>query len=410
MISLEEKPLEQQILQYCLSREFYSSIKHILKEDMFEGTAKTVFRTIVDCHDIGAHNLSVDEVHSSLLTSNPALTQSTRNDIAKLFANLTETSQNLNLEVQRKVVEEFWARDQARVIGERAIDIYTGSDIDFTPIKTLLDQVTEHVIRGSETYTIFDTDFADLLETEEKDVEFPFDLSIINQEVPGMSRGNFGIIFARPEVGKTTFCSHLCASYVRQKKRVAYWANEEPAAKIKLRIIQSYYRLTKKEMIQDKEVLAKRYQEEIKPYLTIIDSVGTSVEELDQYCRLTKPDVVFADQLDKFRIGGEYNRGDERLKQTYIMAREIAKRSDLLFWAVCQANYDAHNRRFIDYSMMDNSRTGKAGEADLILGIGKTGDEDTDNYMRFLCISKNKINGWHGVVNSNIDIHRGFYY
>tara|TARA_R100001230_G_C5576217_1_gene96496 strand:+ start:55 stop:630 length:576 start_codon:yes stop_codon:yes gene_type:complete len=191
---------------------------------------------------------------------------------------------------------------------------------------------------------------------------------------------------------------------------VAYWANEEPAAKIKLRIIQSYYRLTKKEMIQDKEVLAKRYQEEIKPYLTIIDSVGTSVEELDQYCRLTKPDVVFADQLDKFRIGGEYNRGDERLKQTYIMAREIAKRSDLLFWAVCQANYDAHNRRFIDYSMMDNSRTGKAGEADLILGIGKTGDEDTDNYMRFLCISKNKINGWHGVVNSNIDIHRGFYY
>ena len=82
--------------------------------------------------------------------------------------------------------------------------------------------------------------------------------------------------------------------------------------------------------------LAKRYQEEIKPYLTIIDSVGTSVEELDQYCRLIKPDVVFADQLDKFRIGGEYNRGDERLKQTYIMAREIAKRSDLLFWAVCQ--------------------------------------------------------------------------
>ena len=94
---IRRKPLEQQILQYCLSREFYSSIKHILKEDMFEGTAKTVFRTIVDCHDIGAHNLSVDEVHSSLLTSNPALTQSTRNDIAKLFANLTETSQNLNL-------------------------------------------------------------------------------------------------------------------------------------------------------------------------------------------------------------------------------------------------------------------------------------------------------------------------
>ena len=30
--------------------------------------------------------------------------------------------QNVNL--HRKIVEEFWARDQARIIGERAIDIY----------------------------------------------------------------------------------------------------------------------------------------------------------------------------------------------------------------------------------------------------------------------------------------------
>ena len=60
--------------------------------------------------------------------------------------------------------------------------------------------------------------------------------------------------------------------------------------------------------------------------------------------------------------------------------------------------------------MLENSRTGKAAEADFILGIGKTGEITADNYMRFLCISKNKINGWHGTINSNIDINRGFYY
>ena len=47
--------------------------------------------------------------------------------------------------------------------------------------------------------------------------------------------------------------------------------------------------------------------------------------------------------------------------------------------------------------MMDNSRTGKAGEADVIIGIGRTGDVDDDNYMRYLCVSKNKINGYHGM-------------
>ena len=410
MSSSEQKPLEQQILQFLLHREFYASVKHIISEDMFEGLSKTVFRTILDCHNMGEFNLTTDEVHSRLLTGNPALTQSSRDDIAGIFRQMANPSEEANLELHRTIVEEFWARDQARVIGERAIDIYTGTTMDFSTIKQVLDRVTDHTLKGSETYTIFEDDFMELIDKEEQGVDFPFDLGIIRENIPGMSRGNLGILFARPETGKTTFCAHLCASYIKHKHKVAYWANEEPAAKIKLRIIQSYLRLTKEEMVRDKRQLAEIYQQEIKPYLTVVDSVGTSVEELDQYCKLDRPDIIFADQLDKFRVNGDFGRGDERLKEIYIKAREIAKRNELLFWAVSQANYEAHNRMNIDYSMMDNSRTGKAGEADVIIGIGKTGEVDDDNYMRYLCVSKNKVNGWHGTINSNIDVHRGFYY
>ena len=53
-----------------------------------------------------------------------------------------------------------------------------------------------------------------------------------------------------------------------------------------------------------------------------MDSVGTSIEEVDEYAKLNKPDIMFCDQLDKFRIKGEYNRGDERLKETYVTARD----------------------------------------------------------------------------------------
>ena len=135
-----------------------------------------------------------------------------------------------------------------------------------------------------------------------------------------------------------------------------------------------------------------------------------SVEEVDSYAKLNKPDIMFCDQLDKFRISGEYNRGDERLKETYVHAREIAKRNKLLMWAVSQASNDGHDRQFIDYNMMDNSKTGKAGEADIIIGIGKTGASDVDNIVRHICISKNKINGWHGPINAQIDVQKGVYY
>ena len=60
--------------------------------------------------------------------------------------------------------------------------------------------------------------------------------------------------------------------------------------------------------------------------------------------------------------------------------------------------------------MLDNSKTGKAGEADIIIGIGKTGSSEVDNIVRHICISKNKINGRHGMINAQIDIARGVYY
>jgi len=51
---------------------------------------------------------------------------------------------------------------------------------------------------------------------------------------------------------------------------------------------------------------------------------------------------------------------------------------------------------------------GKAGEADIIIGIGKNPGEDDDT--RFLNVSKNKISGWHGHVVCEIDKLTGRYY
>ena len=48
--------------------------------------------------------------------------------------------------------------------------------------------------------------------------------------------------------------------------------------------------------------------------------------------------------------------------------------------------------------MLENSKTGKAAEADLIIGIGMKSDIDVGNIERRLCISKNKITGYHGDI------------
>ena len=400
--------IDRQVIGFCLNIDFFNKVKNKIDRTMFDNELKDIFDTIVYSHTKYDRSLSVPELSTIFNDRNPAMPDSARNRVQDMIVQLVAPKESDELHTD--IVNNLWLRDKARQIGEKALDKFTGDSDEFGELKKLIESVDDGRIGDKTTYTIVDKDLNELLSEEAGDNDFPFTFNLINENIKGLDRGNLGILFARPEVGKTTFCCFLASSYIRQGFQVVYWANEEPAKRIKLRIIQSYFELTKEEMVAQRFSLLDRYKTEIEPYLTIMDSVGTSVEEVDEYAKLNKPDVMFCDQLDKFRIRGEYNRGDERLKETYVSAREIAKRNLCLVWAVSQASYDAHDRQFIDYAMLDNSKTGKAGEADIIIGIGKTGSSEIDNIVRHICISKNKINGWHGMINAQIDISRGVYY
>jgi len=400
--------IDRQVLGFCLNVDFFNKVKNKIDRTMFDNELKDIFDTIVYSHTKYNRSLSISELSTIFNDRNPALPDSARKRVQEMVEQLVAPKESDELHTD--IVNNLWLRDKARQIGEKALDIFTGDSDEFGELKKLIESVDDGRIGDKTTYTVVEKDLNELLTEVAGDNDFPFTFNLINENIKGLDRGNLGILFARPEVGKTTFCCFLASSYIRQGFHVVYWANEEPAARIKLRIIQSYFELTKEDMVAQRFELLEVYKREIEPYLTIMDSVGTSIEEVDEYAKLNKPDIMFCDQLDKFRIKGEYNRGDERLKETYVSAREIAKRNTCLVWAVSQASYDAHDRQFIDYAMLDNSKTGKAGEADIIIGIGKTGSSEVDNVVRHICISKNKINGWHGMINAQIDIARGVYY
>ena len=406
--SLESISVDHKVLGFCLKHDFFNKVKNILEEDMFSGQTKELFKTILFAQTNYEKDLTKDELFALHVDRHPAMPATTKKDVMSIVHALPPDANNHDL--QMDVVKNFWMRDRARLIGEKAISIFTGQDVDFGELQRIMDTVEDGRMENKTTYTECDLDLEELLDDVAGEPDFPFDWNIIGDVLQGMWRGNLGIIFARPEVGKTTFCAYLCSKYVKQKKTIIYWANEEPAKLVKLRMIQSYFAITKKEMNTNRRKYIALYREHIKPYLRIMDAVGTSIEEINDFAQLNKPDIMFCDQLDKFKGRGEFGRGDERLKEIYVLAREVAKRNNLLMWAISQASYDAHDRAFIDYAMLDNSKTGKAGEADVIIGLGKTGSSEVENNVRHICISKNKINGWHGMLNCNIDVEHGVYY
>ena len=249
----------------------------------------------------------------------------------------------------------------------------------------------------------------ELLDSLTLEPDFPFEWEPLSGYVPGLDRGHFGIIFARPETGKTTFVSFLAKKFLEQGLTVSIWGNEEPAVRTKLRIIQSFFKATRKELSEGRGKYAEVWGHEIGDRLHVLDCVGTTIQEIDDWCTINKPDIVFIDQLDKVKIAGKYNRGDEKLKEIYLQAREIAKRNKCLVWGVSQASAEAESMMHVEYQYLDNSKTGKAGEADLIIGIGRTGDRSPENTKRYICISKNKQNGWHGTIPCELDMYRAVY-
>ena len=54
--------------------------------------------------------------------------------------------------------ENFWARQQAKEIGEKAVDIYTGADKDISSLRRLVEMLDEQNMVGSETYHLVQED------------------------------------------------------------------------------------------------------------------------------------------------------------------------------------------------------------------------------------------------------------
>ena len=226
----------------------------------------------------------------------------------------------------------------------------------------------------------------------------------LRNRVNGIGEGNFIIIFARPESGKTAFWVNLVAGrngFATQGAKVCALINEEPAIRTQMRLINAHTSMSFAEIRQNPTKAGELWSK-IKDNLRILDTVDWSLEKIDSYVAKEKPDVLIIDQLDKVHIEGTFARTDEKLRAIYTGAREVAKRRSCAIIGISQASADASDKLDLTFDMMENSKTGKAAEADVIIGVGYRNRPDIDPDLRSLAISKNKITGWHGTLTCKI--------
>jgi len=388
--------IEKQMIRLMLNKKFYTQYKGVLSPTVFAGDISSLYETIQKAHEKYEDDIKVDELYS-LHTAifNPALTRAAKEKFSELIEDIREV-QEPNKEIAKDIMRILSDRDLAQRIAVEATEIFNGKEANFADITSMIDKHKTNVNEDKVPAVTNDVD--EVLDLLGMTTKWKFNIPMLRDNVGGIGGGNLMISFARPETGKTAFWISLCSGpegFAEQGAKIHAFINEEPAIRTQMRAISCYTGMTREEIIQEKN-MAQRVWSEIKDNISMFDTVDWSMEDIDAHCEKHRPDIIVIDQLDKVNVSGTYARTDEKLRQIYTSAREIAKRRDCAVIAMSQASADAHNRNSISFDQMENSKTGKAAEADLIIGIGRNSNIDTENKIRTLCISKNKINGYHG--------------
>jgi replicative DNA helicase len=214
-------------------------------------------------------------------------------------------------------------------------------------------------------------------------------LEYLNQSMGSLRKGDFGFVLARPEVGKTTFVSYITTHMTTQHDGVTLWINnEERGSKVKVRNFQSLFGVEQQELFNDIPHYNAEWMEKVGNRLRLYDDAAINYRVVEQLCRELQPKLIVIDQLDKIRgLSGE---GHGMLKELYQWARELAKKYCPVI-GVSQASVSGENQLYLTMNDIDGSKTGKPGEADWILGIGK--EESRPENVRGLSIIKNKLSG-----------------
>lgn len=403
---------EHKFIKLLLGHDFYEKFKTKLVKEMFPNASAYIFDAIRAGHEQYKRDLTISDLRILIKTRNPAMTQAVRSNIEEIFIDIDEDREPLGDDIAAEVVHHMFRQEVARWIADYGIALMDGKKETLHELAQKIAAVDDDFMPVEE-YEMVSTDMEQVLTDLSQRPSWRFNIPEFAKHVPGASGGDFIILLARPDTGKTSFLASLVAGpdgYAHQGAKVAWFCNEERGNRVMARCMEAAVGYHRDDLVDNPALLESVLPEwrKIRSNIIMIEKEeAMSINAVDAYAKRNKPDIIIVDQLDKLNVSGVYDALHDKMRALYVQARNIGKRHDALFVGVCQASAEAEGKTRVTYHMAENSKTGKGAEGDLIIGIGKAplpeGSMEDDNNIRFLHPSKNKLTGWKGVVGVRFD-------
>ena len=285
--------------------------------------------------------------------------------------------------------------DYATQIYDVCLKIGTGMGGELESIEPMLNAYKKEIGTSVEKDDVFVKPSLDYLSGVVASGGLRWRLKELNVALGPIRKGDFIIVAARPETGKTTFTASE-ASYMMTQlqpdEHVIWINNEEASNKVMMRVIQSFNQVTSSELLSDPTTCESSFIAGGGDRFLILDDDSgiKSVTKIARLFKEYKPGLIIFDQLDKVH-GFKQDREDLRIGQLYEWARDVAKDYCPVI-AISQVDGTGEGEKWIQMNQLRGSKTDKIGEADAIITIGKSNEPAMD-LQRFIHVPKNKLFG-----------------
>ena len=261
-----------------------------------------------------------------------------------------------------------------------------------------------------------------MLDDEQNDWGFHWPQDAVNASMRSLRPGDFGIIGARVDIGKSSKIAHAVAHWAPQvdqlfpgEERTIIWLNNEgPGNRLNQRLVNATLNMNMEELVNARASGRNLWDEVLQAWggrrvVTVYDVHDRPMSFLENIVRRTKPAIVVVDMLDNVPFDGAVGNGGQRtdqiLEAAYQRARIWAVKYGCAVLATSQLSADATGEKSVFPGMhtLSNSRTGKAGAADFIMMVGHSEDPLLRN-SRWLSLPKNKLHRSGGPKDPRVEV------
>lgn len=383
-----DSKFELQLLALLLKHNAFVEHSGNLEAGMFSDKADDIYKVICKLHTVSQDDISFPVLRQYALDNIVTAHREIYIDLIEGMEKYAESSADVG--VVKEIIETVRTRYVAARIADLAINLVNGRGGSISDILSLASAGGEHVSNDLFYQASIDEILKELDPNSDSALKFTTG-GALEQIVPAIFRGMLAIILAGVNVGKSSFSANLGVGFLKQGLKVLYFANEEIPQKMLLNHVRAMCRCTEQDL-REKKVGTEAWVE-VKNNFYLVAAHGFTIGKIESVIAKVKPDVVFIDQLDNV-VSTEEDRRDIQLDKLYQRARLLGAQNNCAVFAISQASDEATDRAVVKMGMAANSKVGKAGAADLIIGIGKSAASSVEeDNLRCLTVSKNKING-----------------